>query len=167
MSGQIQGCDDCHGTIEIAGVPGSDPDGRWCIYDLSPLLTDEEVRGNDRIMPLVPGRRPKPRRYDTTRYLLPIVFTGWTDDLGQPVARADAPGRLVSTMAEFQMALGIGPNRAAPTGDGTVTASWVLPDGQEWTTDLHVLRLRARRTAWGLWDGDLELSLPLPWQAAS
>src|SRR5690606_9859504 len=117
-------------------------------------------------MPMVPGRRPKPRRYDTTRFLLPIVFTGWTDDMGAPVAREDAPAELVSTMTWFQTQLGIGTARPAPTGDGTVPAVWTLPDGQSYATDLHVLRLRQRQTAWGLWDGDLEASLPIPWSSA-
>jgi len=166
MSGEI-GCDECNGTIEIGTIPGSDPVGRWCVYDLSPLLSDEADRGNDLLMPGTPGRRAKPRRFDVTRYLLPIVFTGWVDELGDPVAREDVPAQLVATMVEFQTALGIGPARPAPSGDGTFPAEWTLPDGSVWTTDLHVLRLRNRQTAWGIWDGDVELSLPVPWTVGS
>jgi hypothetical protein len=168
MSGLIQNCDDCNGTIEINEVPGSDPFGRWCIYDLAPLLTDEADRGTDLLMPTAQGRRPKPRRFDVTRYLLPIVFTGWVDDAGDPLGRGDAPAQLVATIDAFQTALGIGPARGpALSIDGTVPAVWDKPNGAQWTTDLHVLRLRNRQTAWGIWDGDLELSLPMTWTVGS
>lgn len=163
MSGELIGCDDCHGTIEIAGVPGSDPAGRWCMYDLSPLLSDEAVRGSDRLMPGAEGRRPKRRRYDVTKRLLPVVFTGFVDDTGMPVGRDDAPAQLELTLLGFQQSLNVGPFRVPQTGDGTLAVEWTLNSGATLATDVHVVNLRERRTGWGIWDGDVELSMPLPW----
>ena len=163
MSGRIA-CDESAGTLTISGVDLSDPVGRWCCYDLMPLLTDIAQRGTDLLIPGAAGRRPKRRRLDVTRYLLPMIFTGWVDDLGDDVDRDQAVAQLQSTLVEFT---GDVVGTPTPPGDGTRPAVFTLANGDQWTTDLHVLMLRRRETAWGIWDGDLEISLPLEWETGS
>lgn len=164
MSGLIN-CDGCGGTLTISNVSLNDTNGRWCAYDLGVLLTDKADRGTDLLMPGAAGRRPKRRRYDPTRYLLPIVFTGYVDENGD-VTTGDVQAQLVKTMRTF-MAGVLGDPSPSGSGNGTRPAVYTLDDGTKWSGDIHTLRLRRRETMRGVWDGDLEISVPLEWSISS
>lgn len=152
----------CGGELTVSGVSLSDVAGRWFSYDLLKLFSDWSDRGQDLVMPGVPGRRAKPRRFDATRFLLPIVFSGWVDSSGDVVPWDDRPAQLAATMETF--ITGVVGDPTPGVGDGTRPATYVDDNGSVWSARMHVVRLRRRQTWWGGWDGDLEVVVPVEWQ---
>jgi hypothetical protein len=157
-------CDDCTGELTISGTSLND-DPRWCAYDLSDLWADEATRGQNEIMPGVPGRRPFIHRKDETRYLLPFAVTGWVDSFGEAVDDSLAQSFVRSALGEIKAAV-VGPIDNDDV-DGTRPAIYETPDGETWYQSVQTLSLRKRRTTRGLWIGHLELVLPQPWDVVS
>lgn len=73
-------CDDCYGTLTINDVLLHTP--AWCLTDLSELWGSFDYRGSNRIIPGRRGRKPYKLRADQTRYSLPFLIVGYSDQNG-------------------------------------------------------------------------------------
>ncbi len=126
---------------------------RWCVYDLTDFY-EEAQRGNDTEISGYDGVYA--RRFAATRYLLPLIITGWVDDDGDPV---DTPMAQLGTNITALKTAVVGPDGV--TGERTVVFS--PSQGGTWTTTAQVLDIRKDNIAKGLWVGNLELILTRPW----
>lgn len=94
-----------------------------CIMDASPLYTGPTLRGEDLLIPGVPGRKAMPRRADTTVTQLRMLLDGrYNPTTGAPVANSSAGLRAIK--------LWMRANVTGPTGgDGTRTVTVNVPGG--------------------------------------
>lgn len=128
-------------------------------YRNSDLWTDEAIRGENRELPRRPGRRPKRKRFEETRYLLPFVVSGAVNSGGAYLGVNSAEGRCLALLTSLKTSLsGTDPNSEvdivynAPTPAGT------------WTSTAQFLGFRKSSYGSGLWDGELEFILLKPWE---
>lgn len=157
-SGPIQP-DTCYGELIINDVTLHTP--AWCVTDLSELWGSFELRGSNRLIPGMRGRKAYVRRVDETRYSLPMVITGYCDPNGTPW-NTDDPDVYYDIYAE---AYGHGPavtfangleNNVAilqnsfrlddPTAvpQSLFDADFVLPSGTVRSSQVQVLALRGQ-----------------------
>lgn len=73
-------CRFCNGELEINGISMHTP--AWCVTDCIELWLPNAVRGQNVIIPGASGRRAYQMRRDESNYSLPMVITGYVDDLG-------------------------------------------------------------------------------------
>lgn len=74
----------CFGALTLNGVYMHTY--AWDIIDLTELFLPPQTRGGNVVVPGAQGRRPYPLRADETRYSLPMVISGVTDEAGIPYA---------------------------------------------------------------------------------
>jgi hypothetical protein len=102
------------------------------------LLELAELRGADRLVPHDPGVLARRRRRTASRRDLPIVVTGWCDQLGAKVDASQRYQQLIDNVEALETGLAIGED--APAGEtGTVTAVWTRPDASTRSGPVHVL----------------------------
>lgn len=126
-----------YGTLTINSISHQQT---WvAISDMSALL-DEEVRGDDRLIPHATAVSARRRRRNRTRMDFPIAFTGLYTFAGVRVAdKTLRYGQLILNIEHWKSSIGIGED--APAGvSGTVTASWARPTpaGTK-TASVHIL----------------------------
>lgn len=153
-------CDHETGTITFGGTPGTDPIGRWCMYDLSDLWSDQQYRGEDTVIPGVAGVDENDRRFNSTRYLLPIAFTGWINSAGVYVGQVGMVRRCYEALQAWRDLFLPGEGTAA-----AIAISYTDPVGQIMTTTGHLGDLRKGSFDDGIWDGDVELTITRPWSS--
>lgn len=151
-------CDTETGELDLGGMPGSDPNGRWCMCDLSDLWSDIDYRGSDVIIPGQAAAIDNPRRFTPTRYLLPIVFTGWVNSTGDYVGQAGSVRRCYQALQVWRTVFAPGAGQV-----DAVAVTFTDPDGVEFTSLGHVSDLRKREFDGGIWEGNVELTITQPW----
>jgi len=111
----------------------------WCIYDMSAVMDDAELRGANRLLPHASGTLARRRRRTLTRKNFPMAFTGLYDASNHRIAsRSARPQQLIDNFAAFRAAIGIAED--APAGvAGTVTAVWTQPSGATKSATVHVI----------------------------
>jgi hypothetical protein len=146
-------CSPSTGTLKISGWLTHSP--LWCITDLSDLW-EEQQRGDDVDIAGVAGVITYARRFAPSRYLLPLIITGWVDEYGLPAANPMLQLRInVKTFKNLMVGpVGVG---------GTRPVIYTTPDAETWTSQAHVLDIRKSDISKGIWRGDLELTLTRPW----
>lgn len=75
-------CDPCYGTLTVGDVLLNTD--AWCIPDMSPLWGVPELRGQNRLIPGVQGRKAYKRRLDEHTVALPFLITGYCNVDGIP-----------------------------------------------------------------------------------
>lgn len=107
--------------VEVSSVPLATP--AWRVVNVSELWQGPEVRGDDRLVPLVDGVVPYPRRPDVTVRTLRVHIFGDYDHEGN--AHTDGRAGLWANIAYLR------DNVADPvtSGDGTRPIVVHLPDG--------------------------------------
>lgn len=75
-------CTETYGTLTVAGVPLQGP--AWCAFDLSPLYDSPDFREDNPLVETQPGRVARPTIADQTDYSLRVMFSGATDQDGNP-----------------------------------------------------------------------------------
>lgn len=138
--------------LEISGISMSIV-GAWMLIDYTPLLQDAEQRGDDRLVPHLPGRIAHPRRRDRTAVVLPMEIYGDNDQTG--AAHANQVDGLEANIAYLNA------NVVAPvsTGDGTRAAVLHLPAGNR-NANVHVVGLGLSRTSPTTARASLKLNIP-------
>lgn len=126
----------------------------WTIIDLLPLWLGAELRGDDRILPGVSGVIPYRRRNTVTQHSLPMIVIGSRDRLG--AAYTDMWVGLESNI-NYLMNNVVSPTN---TGDGTRSATLVMPSGAVRTANIHVLRLSLGTINSGIMKATLDISIP-------
>jgi hypothetical protein len=127
-------------------------------YRNSDLWTDEAFRGENRQLPRRPGRRPKKKYFEETRYLLPLVVSGAVGAGGSYLGLNGAEGRCLSLLMNLKT------NLAGTDANSKVTIAYILPGSLgTWTSDAQFLGLRKEEYGSGLWNGHLEFILLKPW----
>lgn len=153
---------DCEGSLVIGSISMNRP--AWGVFGdddgdgtLWSLLTNVEQRGEDRILPTVPGVIAYRRRNTVTAHELGLTVVGDVDETG--AANAD------HTLGLFDNLDYIMSNVVAPVASatGTRAATWTPPGSSSLSANIHVLGLRMERQALGLnaiWEGRLLISIP-------
>lgn len=140
--------------VEVSSVPLATP--AWRVVNVSELWQGPEVRGDDRLVPLVDGVVPYPRRPDVTVRTLRVHIFGDYDHEGN--AHTDGRAGLWANIAYLR------DNVADPvtSGDGTRPIVVHLPDGDTLEGDAHVgpLEWSVQSPVWAL--ATLDVSLPVP-----
>lgn len=136
----------CTGTLAIQWGTGSSnfmlvmncP--AWDISDLTPLLIEYSVRGDDRRVPGVTGVVPYRRRYDATEHALQMWITGDVDKDGN--INSDAKKGLQTNLQYLRSTI-VNPDipNGMPT-NGTRLAQLTTPLGAVMSAYIHVLGLR-------------------------
>lgn len=154
------------GSLTIDGFAMANQFGAWGIVSdergnggLVKLWADFEVRGEDRILPSVPGFLSYQRRITETRVDLRLLVTGDID--GQTGAvQADAIAGLEANL-ELLRAGVIAP---VDTQAGTRAATLTMPSGGTRTADIHVLQVTTQsyllQECGSLWIGTLHIDIP-------
>lgn len=124
--------------LELNGVPLATP--AWECPDLSPLLDDPALKGEDSDRPYVSGSVPHLRRPTATIYTLPLNIFGDRDHEG--AEHEDVVEGLVTNRFYLRHNLGL----ADPDGDGTVTVTLHLGDVLTLTGPGHFLGFKGSRT---------------------
>lgn len=154
MPGEILDCPPCGAELTLAGW--SMHTGAWCAVDLSGLLSGLEVRGEGVLVERQDGQVPKRRRFDSTDYSLPMVFSGAVDRDGDPHTDADE---------------GLAVNRRAFRGQvvtaQVIEAQLAYPDGYVEVADAIATRLEWEVKPGALALATLQLTIPRPWQEAA
>lgn len=117
--------------LKVNGIPLATP--AWRVDDLSPLMSENALRGDDRIIPGAAGVRAKRRRRTVTVLSFGLHVFGLYDQDG--AIQADARQGLINNIAYLKANLGA----ASAIGNGTVTAEWHQPSGAVKTASVHVL----------------------------
>lgn len=140
------------GSLTIDGV--SMHTDAWTIVDLTNLWFGGDVRGQDRLIPGVAGVIPYRRRTTVTTYSLPMVIIGDVDQTGTPYS--DIWEGLESNINYLRSNV-VDPTN---TGDGTRSATLLMPSGSSRTADIHVLRLALGTVSRGVMRATLDISIP-------
>lgn len=122
-------CRDCNGELTINNVSMHTP--AWCVLDLAQLWMPNAVRGQNVIIPGAAGQRAYRIRRDQARYSLPMVITGYVDDLGDRYAD---PWIGFVINLDFLRANVIDPPVAA-----TQVAELIMPDGSLRVENIQVV----------------------------
>ncbi len=117
--------------VSVNGVPLATP--AWIVNDLSPLWEAGSLRGDDRIIPFAPGKKPLRRILDELRVVIPITVFGDFDQDG--VAQSNARIGL-QTNVDYLRDNILTPN---PSDPGTWPLVLHLPDGTTRSADCFVL----------------------------
>lgn len=147
----------CTGILTINSIALNCP--AWDIADLTPLWIEASQRGQDRLLPGVAGVIPYRRRLTVTEHVLEIVIVGDSTSTGTPVA--DAWDGLQANVE----ALRAGVVDPTNTGDGTRSATLLMPNGATRTASIHVLGMRVARVegadgVFSVLNGALTISIP-------
>lgn len=147
----------CSGVLTIDGTLLNC--AAWDITDLTPLWANFEIRGDDRVLPGVPGVIAYRRRMTVTAYSLNMFISGDVDRTGAPYG--DAWEGLEANVEYLRSHV------AQPTnvGDGTRAGVLTMPSGATRTADVHVLgittgEVSAAGSKHALLRATLELSVP-------
>lgn len=126
----------CMGTVAIDGL--SMHRRAWELIDLHPLTAEPAQRGENRKMPLVPGRIAYAPRVDQTRFSLPLLVCGHWDEFDDYVVPADVWEQL-----DLNLDLLFG-DVLLPTevGGGTRTFEWTRRGGSIITAEIQILPSR-------------------------
>lgn len=122
------------------------------------LWADFDVRGQDRILPGVPGVIAYPRRVTVRRMDFRLLVVGDVDAAGAPVA--DSKEGLEANLEWIRT------NFLAPvvSSTGTRTAVLTLPSGGTRTAEIHVLGVVTQsytlQECGAVWVGTLQISIP-------
>lgn len=147
-------CADCHGHLTIDDVNLHTP--AWCLIDLSDLWGTQDLRGANRVIPGMRGRKAYRRRIDQTRFQLPFVISGACDENGFLYADAGLgwPEGLEANVAYLQNYLS-----AVDTdrGDSTRRATFTLPSGNVRRSWVQVLGIRGGLVDGGIMRATLDL----------
>lgn len=165
-------CEPCFGELTINGV--SMHTSAWCLTDLSDLWGSYELRGSNKVIPGVRGRRAYKRRVDETRYSLPMLITGYCDADGTPYGLTgggyddiysdvyeDGPSGVIfqegleTNVLALHEALYLDDPSAIDRS--LVPAVFTLPSGATRETDVQVLGLRGQLRPGALMRATLEL----------
>lgn len=121
---------DCMGTLTISGVSLNGP--AWMAMNLERLWWQAAVRGEDRLMPGVPGMLPYRRRITETQHDLEFFVCG---DCNQS-ATTFGDGLIgVQTNLDFLWANVFSPINSNP---GTRVATLLMPNGASRSANVHV-----------------------------
>jgi hypothetical protein len=120
-------------TIDGVILPGEGDNGFCLVKNLWVLMQGPDVRGADRLIPGAAGVRPYPRRATVTKRVLELSVWGDADHDGAPHEDGPEMG-LEANLAFLRL------NVADPTnvGDGTRTATLLLPSGDERSGPVHI-----------------------------
>lgn len=141
--------------LEVNGTALSTP-AYWITNLTAAMLSDSEVRGEDRLLPGTTGVRARKRRRTVTVKQFEMVIKGDVDNNG--ATNANPHTGLVTNTEFLKSNLGL----AASSTDGTVTAIWHRPDTTTKTAAVHVVRFEVgelNKRATSL-TAVLELSIP-------
>jgi hypothetical protein len=155
---------DFEGTFTIGGfsmcrpawaVLGDDT-GEGTLFD---LITDGELRGEDRLLPLTNGVIGYPRFLTVTRYDLRLLVNGDVDSVG--AATSDSQVGLAANLAALRSGLF---ESASPAPDGTLVSVVTIPGWGSKSANIHMVGLkRQRMNIWNdmaVWEGTLQISVP-------
>lgn len=145
------------GTLTIEDVSLNTP--AWTLPDLSPLWATPTLRGSNRLIPGLAGRKAYKRRLDETTHTLPILITGFCDQIGTPyddLGISFSQG-LESNIRFLQTAFGLDDPSAIASGDSTLTATFVLPSGDARIAPVQVLALSGQLQPGWYFRGTLEI----------
>lgn len=143
------------GTLTISGI--SMHTWGWNVLDVRDLLISVAVRGQDRLIPGVPGLRPYRRRVTATPHSLPMVFSGLHDLDGTPVTdHEERISKLQEHLALFRSTV------VAPVGTtpGTRSAVLIPAGGVPLTADIHVLSVTPGTWSPATLRATLDISIP-------
>lgn len=143
--------------LECNSLPLSTPG--WRIVNLPSVLRGPNVRGTDRIIPLLSGSRPYLRRRAATIIPLNLVIFGDEDHEGTPYA--DPLDGVISNLL-FLRAQIFDPTE---TGDGTRLWTLRLPDASTLTASCHTGPLLATMDTPTVYRATADLSIPAGWFA--
>lgn len=104
----------------------------WRVLDLSALLDETDLRGDDWIIPGAAGQLPQRRTRDRSRRTFPFAVFGEQDQNGGSYANPRVG--LVANVEYLRANLGVATVSAA----GTVTAVWTRPDASTKSAAVHV-----------------------------
>lgn len=138
--------------LTIAGVPMSTPG--WRIQNLPDLVRGPDFRGDDVLVPLLAGRRPKRRRADVTKLTIQMEIWGDFDREGNAYTNAIV-GAI--TNVNYLRANCFDP---VDTGDGTRACKIVLPDATDLDAPAHCGPLIVNMISPGRYRATADLSLP-------
>jgi hypothetical protein len=156
---------DCEGVLTLGGVSMNRP--AWMISadqngngGLFQILTNVDVRGQDRLLPGAAGVIPYRRRVTASSLTFRLVVTGDVDETG--AENADATAGLVDNL-EY-----LWDNVVVPVASstGTRAAVWTPPNSSARTANVHVVRMNPVQYAFqqnasnSIWVGTLEISVP-------
>lgn len=72
------------GVLTVGGISMHTPG--WIAVDVTPLWDGPDVRGDDLLIPGLPGLLPMPRRFTGTSYTIPLLIDGAVTSSGTPHA---------------------------------------------------------------------------------
>jgi hypothetical protein len=146
-------CDPCYGHLVINGVNLHNPHGAWGILDPSAVAGTGNFRGGNVEIPQGDDL-PFPRDHATTQYDLPLAVAGDVDH-ATGATNDDPYQGVLDNLAFLKANLGF----ADQSGDGTVSASWVQPDGTTITTTVTMLPFQPQLLAGGHATGTLSFEV--------
>lgn len=124
--------------LEVNGIPLATPG--WECPDLSPLLDDPNVRGEDSLLPYVSGVVPHVRRITGTVYTFLLDIHGDRDH--QNNTYSDTLEGILTNLDYLKANLGL----ASSTGDGTVPVVFRRGDLNALVGDAHFLGFKGSKT---------------------
>jgi hypothetical protein len=130
----------CNGVLTIDGVELNT--AGWDSPQLAHLWFEFDVRGENRLIPHLPGRRAYPQRIDETEHDMYLVITGNAESDGTPYAD---PWEGFSNNLQILNASVFEPP-LAPDAVRAATLTVPFPGGDEtWYADVQVSSLRRIR----------------------
>ncbi len=124
----------CQGTVTVDGILMHRL--AWELFDLSALLGQPALRGDNRLVPGNPGTIAYPQRLTQSRYSLPLLICGhWNenDDYADP---DDIWGQQADNIAYLMT------NVLLPPGIATITRTfeWQAANGDSVTSEVQMLQ---------------------------
>jgi hypothetical protein len=143
------------GTLTISGV--SMHTWGWNVLDIRDLLFVSAIRGQDKLIPLVPGLRPYRRRLTATTHSLNIIISGLHALDGTPVTSHAARMSKLEEHLDFLYANVVAP---VPTVSGTRPAVLLPAGSSPRTAEIHVYSLTPGTWTPATLRATLDISIP-------